>query len=164
MNTRQHRRPQSPRSPACAQRGVYAIEYAFTFLFLFGLIYTIICYGILLTYKLALQNAAEDGARAALRHQPDIAQRITEAQAIATQRTQGWWPAAISAPAPTATLERAGGTCGADWANRCSIRVTISMHLVDGNQKNLFALPLPYFALPDSLTGQASVLLEGSAI
>lgn len=147
-----------------AQRGVYAIEYAFVFLFLFGLLYTIICYGILFTFKVALQNAAEDGARAALRYQPTIAQRLTEAQSVATQKTQGWWPAALGTPAPEATLAQAGASCGSEWNNRCSISVTITMNLRDGSQKHLFALPLPYFAMPDALSGQATVLLEGAAI
>lgn len=167
MNGKEHLHPPTRRRPhpkAWVQRGVYAIEFAFTFLFLFGLIYTIVCYGILLTYKLALQNAAEDAARAALRYQPDISLRIIEARKVALERTQGWWPVAVPAPEPTATVERAGSTCGTDWESRCSILVTIDMHLVDGSQKNLFALPLPQFALPDQLTGQASVLLEGAAL
>ena len=81
---RQRRCPRL-RPVARAQRGVYAIEFAFTFLLLFGLIYTIICYGILLTYRMALQNAAEEGARAALRYQPDITARLAEAGVISIQ-------------------------------------------------------------------------------
>jgi len=158
---RQRQRP-CPRPSARAQRGVYAIEYAFTFLLLFGLIYTIICYGILLTYRMALQHAAEDGARAALRYQPNIAARLAEAEDVARQRVQGWWPAALDVPAPKADLVQEGANCGPEWQNRCSIQVTITMDLMDdANSRHLLALPLPEFALPDSLTGQASVLLEG---
>ncbi|MDD3785746.1 MAG: TadE/TadG family type IV pilus assembly protein [Hydrogenophaga sp.] len=158
---RQRRCPRL-RPVARAQRGVYAIEFAFTFLLLFGLIYTIICYGILLTYRMALQNAAEEGARAALRYQPDITARLAEAENVARLRVQGWWPGALDAPEPKADLVQEGAICGPEWANRCSIQVSITMDLVDDdNGKHLFALPMPEFALPDSLTGQASVLLEG---
>lgn len=152
-----------PRSAVRArpQRGVYAIEFAFTFLLLFGLIYTIVCYGILLTYRLALQNAAEEGARAALRYQPDVAARLAEAENVARQRVLGWWPAALEAPAPRAELMQAGANCGVAWDSRCSVQVTVTMHLVGTNGKHLLGLPLPEFALPDQLSGQASVLLEG---
>jgi type IV secretory pathway VirB3-like protein len=49
---------------------VYAIEFAMVFLIFFAVLYGAICYGMLFAFRLGVQNAAEDGARAALRYQP----------------------------------------------------------------------------------------------
>ena len=48
---------------ARAQRGAYAVEFAFVFLLSFALLYGAICYGMLFAFRLSLQTAAEDGAR-----------------------------------------------------------------------------------------------------
>jgi len=52
---------------ANAQQGAYAVEFAFVFLLAFAMLYGALCYGMLFAFRLGLQNAAEDGARAALR-------------------------------------------------------------------------------------------------
>ena len=49
------------------QRGVYAVEFALVFLMFFALLYASLCFGLLFAFRAGLQNAAEDGARAALR-------------------------------------------------------------------------------------------------
>ena len=151
------------------QRGVYAIEYAMAFLLFFGLVYSIICYGILFTFRFGLQNAAEDGARAALRHQTSLAARQLKAQQVAEDRSLGWKPGAavLTIPLPevcqtsTGTCLQPAGTlpCGTSWAQRCQVSVTV--RLSDLHQ---VLPPFPAFALPDELVGQASVLLDGSSL
>lgn len=141
------------------QRGFYAVEYAFVFLFLFGLIYGIVCYGILFTFKLGLQAAAEDAARAALRHQVGIPARQAQAELVAQQRTAGWWPPAAAPLTISSQLEQADASCGRGWLDRCSLTVTIQ-----ASQLQQVLPPIPGFALPDRLTGQASVLLDGRTL
>lgn len=147
--------------PARGQRGVYAIEFALVFLIFFAVLYAIICYGIIFTLRFGLQNAAEDGARAALRYQSTLPARETEAREIARQRASGWLPVA---PTVTATACQVGTTnctaatrtCTALWTQRCQMVVTVRL---DGLRAVL--PPLPSFAAPDTLVGRASMLLDG---
>lgn len=155
--------------PRRRQRGVYAIEYAMAFLLFFGLIYSIVCYSILFTFRFGLQNAAEDGARAALRHQTSLAARQLKAQQVAEDRSRGWKPAAavltialpeVCQPATGNCLQPAGTLpCGTSWALRCQVSVTVRL-----GELHQVLPPFPAFALPDELVGQASVLLDGSAL
>lgn len=152
--------------PASArlQRGVYAIEYAFVFLVFFTVLYAIICLGIVFTLRFAMQNAAEDGARAALRYQTDIPGREQKAKAVAELQTNGLFP---SKPVVVATVCRVDGNncdpakraCGAAWEQRCQVTVKIT---VSGFAQLL--PPLPSFAVPDMLAVQASMLLDGRAL
>ncbi len=152
-----------------AQRGVYAIEYAMAFLLFFGLVYAIICYSIVFAFRFGLQNAAEDGARAALRHQSSLAARQLMAQQVARERSLGWKPAAavLTIPLPSVCHSGTGdclqpaGTlpCNTTWAQRC--HVTVTVRLSDLHQ---VLPPFPAFALPDELVGVADVLLDGSSL
>ena len=160
---------QPPRPSPCRQRGVYAIEYAMAFLLFFGLVYSIVCYSILFTFRFGLQNAAEDGARAALRHQNSLAARQLKAQQVAQDRSAGWRPAGavltIALPeicqTDTGNCLQPAGTlpCGTSWALRCQVSVTVRL----GGLHQVLP-PFPSFALPDELVGQATVLLDGSAL
>lgn len=151
------------------QRGVYAIEYAMAFLLFFGLVYSIICYSILFSFRFGLQNAAEDGARAALRHQSSLAARQLKARQVAEDRSLGWKPAAavltiplpdICQPATGDCLQPASTLpCGTSWAQRCHVSVTVRLGAL-----HQVLPPFPTFALPDELVGRASVLLDGSAL
>jgi Zn-dependent protease with chaperone function len=157
------------RAPHHLQRGVYAIEYAMAFLLFFGLVYSIICYSILFSFRVGLQNAAEDGARAALRHQSSLAARQLKARQVAEDRSLGWKPAAavltiplpdICQPATGDCLQPAGTLpCGTSWAQRCHVSITVRLGAL-----HQVLPPFPAFALPDELVGQASVLLDGSAL
>lgn len=141
-----------------AQRGAYAVEFAFVFLLAFALLYGAICYGMLFTFRLSLQNAAEDAARAALRYQPDFANRRQTALDVATSRVS-WMPG--DAPSIDARICRAGtnactaSDCGTTWAQRCLVTVTIQT-----NNLGLVLPPMPGFALPSALVGKASMLLD----
>ncbi|WP_137916864.1 TadE/TadG family type IV pilus assembly protein [Hydrogenophaga sp. 2FB] len=159
----------TPRSGSHRQRGVYAIEYAMAFLLFFGLIYAIVCYSIVFTFRFGLQNAAEDGARAALRHQPNLAARQLKAQQVAQARTLPWKPTAavLTIPLPavchsgSGTCLQPAGTlpCDTTWAERCQVSVTVRL-----SDLHKVLPPFSAFVLPDELVGQATVLLDGSAL
>lgn len=150
------------RNSARAQRGVYAVEFALVFLILFSLMYGIICYGMIFTFRMGLQNAAEDGARAALQYQNTVEGRRQRAQAVAVAQSN-WMPSIVNL-VPTAqvcTVEDgncASAKCGTTWVMRCQVVVTITAN-------NLRALlpPLPNFAIPDQIVGQATMLLDGKS-
>ncbi|MDP9990585.1 Flp pilus assembly protein TadG [Variovorax boronicumulans] len=147
---------------ARSQRGAYAIEFALVFLIFFSLLYAIICYGMLFTFRVGLQNAAEDGARAALQYQNSLEARRQHAQDVA--KTQSNWMPPIVNLNPVAqicTVEDnicISAKCGSNWTMRCQIVVTVTA-------TNLRALlpPLPNFAIPDQIVGQASMLLDGKS-
>ncbi|MDQ0014255.1 Flp pilus assembly protein TadG [Variovorax boronicumulans] len=158
---KKHRTPASTH----AQRGVYAIEFAFVFLMAFTLLYAVICYGLLLTLRMGLQNAAEDGARAALRYQLSLDRRGTEAVDVAELRTN-WLPDTLkqsrSVIATVCTVEGSNCTapaCGMEWGNRCQMVVTVTV----GNMRQVLP-PLPSFAIPDQIAGKASMLLDGRSL
>lgn len=146
------------------QDGVYAIEFAFVFLIFFSLVYAALCYGIFFTLRFGLQNAAEDGARAALRHQVNLQAREAKAEAVTRQQTSGWLPVALGSNDVVTKIceveskNCTGLRCGTEWSQRCQIEVTIT---VRGMNK---LLPLLNFAMPDTMVGQASMLLDSRGL
>ncbi|MBJ2157083.1 TadE/TadG family type IV pilus assembly protein [Variovorax sp. IB41] len=150
------------RPAARRQRGVYAIEFAMVFLIFFAVLYGAICYGMLFAFRLGVQNAAEDGARAALRYQSTLAARTDQAQAIAAQRIS-WLPAVVTRNATATVCGVVGNVCGAPtcgptWAARCQVVVTVT-----ASNMQLLLPPLPSFAMPSQIVGRASMLLDGRA-
>lgn len=162
------------------QRGVYAIEFAVVFLFFFALLYAVLCYGVLFTVRLGMQNAAEEGARAGLRFQPTWAMRLAEAERHVQQRlTWMKYP-----PVPRAQLCEMGtvpscrdatGTgaqpsCHAAAGHLCQIVVSVS-YAPFANSGEPWLPPLPAALLPAgsvtqgafTLTGRASMLLDERA-
>lgn len=143
---------------ARAQRGAYAVEFAFVFLLSFALLYGAICYGMLFAFRLSLQTAAEDGARAALRYQSDFTVRRQKAVDVATSSVS-WMPG--DAPSVDAQICRAGTSacstsdCGTTWTQRCLVTVTVQT-----NKLGLVIPPMPGFAMPGALVGKASMLLD----
>jgi len=165
FDARPHFRTALRRPGAFAQRGAYAIEFAFVFLLFFVLLYAILSWGILMTLRGGLQNAAEDGARAALRYQvvatgSQNPLRQAKAAEIAGLRVAGWF---ATPPLVVAQIcQPDSGVCGAPvcdatWAQRCQIVVTVTASGLNA------MLPLLQFALPDVLVGRASMLLDGRA-
>ncbi len=151
------RAPGSPRS----QRGVYAIEFAMVFLIFFTVLYAVICYGMLFAFRLGLQNAAEDGARAALQYQSTLAARVARATSVAEARSD-WMPRVKAPDVSICHVEGAAGvalcpavSCGPSWSQRCQVHVVVQ---ADNLQSVL--PPLPSFAVPDQIAGRASMLLE----
>ncbi|EJL71686.1 TadE-like protein [Variovorax sp. CF313] len=150
------------RTRAHAQRGAYAVEFAMVFLIFFTLLYGIISYGMLFAFRLGLQNAAEDGARAALRYQPTLPARITQAQTAATV-SSNWMPAIVARNVNATVCGVVANncttpTCGATWDTRCQMVVTVT-----ATNLQLLLPPFPSFAIPDQIVGKASMLLDGRA-
>lgn len=139
------------------QGGVYALEFAFVFLMFFGLIYAIICYAILFTFRFGLQNAAEDGARAALRYQVNLQARQDKAVAITLARTKDWLPVTPHITANVVYYD--GARCGLTLAQRCQIVVNVT-----ASGLNEVLPPFPSFAMPNQLSVQASAWLDGRSL
>ena len=133
------------------------------FLIFFSVLYAIISLGILFALRFSLQNAAEDGARAALRYQISLSKREEEAVKIATQQSIGWAPTPPAVQAQICQVE--GNVCGiaricsAEWSQRCQVVVTVTT----SGMKAVLP-PLMSLAVPDQLTGKASMLLDGKAL
>ena len=150
-----------------AQRGVYAIEFAFVFLIIFALLYAVICYGFLLTMRMSLQNAAEDGARAGLRYQSELNKRKDIASGVATDRS-GWLPASLKTNleveaniciAEGNDCQQEAPPCGPAWSTRCQMVVTVTVSGIGA----VFPA-FPSFAVPDQIVGKASMLLDGRSL
>ncbi|SDZ61167.1 Flp pilus assembly protein TadG [Variovorax sp. YR266] len=150
---------------ARTQRGSYAVEFSIVFLLVFTMLYAIVCYGIVFTLRFGLQNAAEDGARAALRYQVNWEARKAEAIRVA----QAQIPLTLPVP-PTVTAQRCqvlstGASncdtpnCGTTWDFRCQVVVTVT-----ATSMGSLLPPLPRFAVPDTIAGQASMLLDGRSL
>ena len=160
------------------QRGVYAIEFGIVFLFLFAALYALLCYGILFAVRLGLQNAAEEAARAGLRYQPTVAQRLSAARAEANLRLN-WmkYPAVLStqvcqvgASGRFCTDGTALTQCRSSADSLCQIVVSIS-YAPYADKTRPWLPPLPDPLLPDggrttaektafTLNGRASMLLD----
>lgn len=167
------------RSPGRRQNGSTAIEFALTFPLMFMLFYGILTYGLIFTARLSLQLAAEEGARAALRHQvvptgsSQLAQRVVAAVSMATQ--QSAWLGSWQAPSVTADVclnsvscpggGSSGGvlpTCGAGLSDGCQLVVTVAYAYTS---KPLIPTALGMGLLvPSRLIGQARVFLDGRAL
>lgn len=150
------------RTAARPQRGTYAVEFALVFLIFFAVLYGIICYGILFAFRLGVQNAAEEGARAALRYQSTFEARSTHAETIAKQSIT-WLPAVVTRSASATVCSVVDNVCGTPpctptWEARCQMVVTVT-----ATNMQLLLPPLPSFAMPSSIVGKASMLLDGRA-
>jgi Flp pilus assembly protein TadG len=154
------------RASTRSQHGSYAVEFSIVFIVSFTMLYALICYGIMFTLRFGLQNAAEDGARAALRYQTSWAARKTEAERVA----QAQLPRLTLPVAPVVIAHRCqilpgaepnclSPNCGTTWELRCQVMVTVT---ATGIRTAL--PPLPLFAVPDRLVGQASMLLDGRSL
>jgi len=153
---------QGTRPAAHHQRGAYAIEFAFVFLIFFALLYGTICYGMLFAFRLGVQNAAEDGARAALRYQPTMQARQTHAASVAEQAIS-WLPSIVARNAEATVCGVVSNvcpapTCGPGWDDRCQMVITVTASNMHG-----LLPPLPSFAMPDVIVGKASMLLDGKS-
>lgn len=153
----------STSAPCRRQRGAYAVEFALVFLVFFAILYVVISLGIFLALRFSLQNAAEDGARAALRYQVSLGKREEEAVKVATRQSGGWAPAAPTVQARICQVEGnicdPARVCTAEWSQRCQVVVTVT---TSGMRAVL--PPFMSFAVPDQLTGKASMLLDGKAL
>lgn len=158
-------------SPRC-QRGIYALEYALVFPLVFVVLYAILSYGILFTIRLGMQNAAEEGARAALRYQTvvpaicatQLACRKLAAKKVAESGVTSWLSAAtVDAKLclvdgdDSCTSSGAIPGCGSTLAARCQMIVTVNYDY----EAHPLAPSLPGFGflMPSKIQGRASMLM-----
>lgn len=175
MNSRDH----FAGNPALRRQcGAYAVEYALIFPIFFALMYASILYGVVLTTRLSLQHAAEEGARAALRFQQTVAGgpsqldlRIIAAESTAA--TQAAWlndsptiqaficRTDVQCPGTLGAAEPAPD-CGEDLSESCQIVVVVTYDYA----ANPLVPELLGFGLlaPDNLQGRARVLLDGRTL
>ena len=158
-----------PRTACARQRGVYALEWALIFPVFFLLLYAIISYGLTFLVREAMQSAAEDAARAALRYQSSRSARLQAATTTAQQRLS-WLPANLRPPPDridvqvcrlqNITLCQPTLSCGVPMAERCMVRVTIA--IAYGTNPLLPALPGLglVMAFPDWMTASASIMVD----
>ncbi|MBP6020560.1 MAG: pilus assembly protein [Burkholderiaceae bacterium] len=68
------------------QHGVYAVEFALTFLIFFLVLYAVLTYGMIFAAQQTLNWAAQDGARAGLRWLPTSEGRAQAAEGVALDK------------------------------------------------------------------------------
>jgi len=127
------RQRQNGRGPR-TQAGATVVEFAFVFPVLFLLFYGILTYGVVFLMRLGLQHAAEEGARAALRHplgtcaqalgrscdtdeqrQFQLSSRLGQAYAVSAFSAQ--WMDYRSAPTIVLRVCQVGSDCTASEAS-----------------------------------------------
>ncbi|HEY0914036.1 MAG TPA: TadE family protein [Solimonas sp.] len=172
------------------QRGATAVEYALVFPVFFLLFYGMLSYGVIFMMRLNLQHSAEEGARAALRHQrlpsgnsesPPPSQlelRRRQAEVAATRHSSwinAWKPGLLQIQAricpADAAIDNAAQCPPGSSATNCDLlpgcQVVVTMSYPYAAHANGPALPpLPGFGLmiPNYLTAQARSLLDGRAL
>lgn len=158
-----HRRPAAgglARKSSCArsrsQRGSMSVEFAIIFPLFFLVFYAIVTYSMIFVAQQSLTLAASEGARAALRYQPNatnaasaLALRASAACATATGLVN--W---LAGKAPcTATYAK----CTFDSTMQC---VNVALNYNYASRPLVPSLPLIGLPLPATLTASAMVQLN----
>lgn len=140
------------------QHGVYAVEWAIVFPVFFVLVYAIVSYGLVFLVRESMQNAVEDGARAALRYQTMPSTRLAMAKAV-VQQNLAWLPSGLQPQGEEiqATLE-----CLAEGEQRCFINV--QLHIPYGKNPLAPAIPGLGLLMPEVLKASASVLVGAEGV
>lgn len=131
-----------------SERGAVVIEFALVFVLFFMVMYGITAYGVIFAIKHSLTQAANEGARAAVKDVGGLQARIDLAGTVAAESV-AWL--GDKAPVPVV----AEVPCTAPF-------VCVEVSLVYDYAANPLvpALPALGVVLPDSLTGQATVQLD----
>jgi len=131
------------------QRGAVVIEFALVFVLFFLLMYGIVAYGMVFAIKHSLVQAANEGARAAVRDVGGLPARIELARAVATESI-AWL--GDRAPEPQVSAE--------DCATTPYVCLSVTLVYDYAGSPLVPALPALGVVLPDNLTGQATVQLD----
>lgn len=130
------------------QRGAAAVEFALVLPILLLLVFGIIAYGYMLSFRQSMSQAAAEGARAAAVN-VNAGARETEAIA-AVNEALGAYGVSCSDAGMTCTYRLVKGT--ADCATECA-EIQLSY---DYDAEPLIPVPLVGFAMPDTLSYGAS--------
>lgn len=173
------------------QRGATAIEFALVFPVFFLVFYGMLTYGLIFMMRLNLQHAAEEGARAALRHQRPVEEgsespaptqlelRRRYAITIAERQSdwlRSWKPGLVDISdricKADAIIDDAS-VCPAnnavvtdcDVAPGCQVIVTVRYpYAAAANGPAIPPLPGIGLVIPNYLYAQSRVLLDGRAV
>lgn len=139
----------SQRALRSAQRGAVVIEFALVFVLFFVVMYGIVAYGVIFAVKHSLVQAANEGARAAVRDVGGVTARVELARTVAAENL-AWLGDKAPEPQVSAAL------CAA------TPYVCLKVELAYDYATNPLvpALPALGVALPERLTGQAMVQLD----
>lgn len=131
------------------ERGAAAVEFALVFVLFFVIMYGIVSYGIVFALKHSLTQAANEGARAAVRDVGGLGSRIELARTTAANAV-AWLGG--QAPAPVVTAPPCVGTAF----------VCVKVALTYDYAAHPIVPPLPGLgiALPASIAAQATVQLD----
>lgn len=131
------------------ERGAVVIEFALVFVMFFMVMYGIVAYGVIFAIKHTLTQAANEGARAAVKDVGGLPERIALAGTVAAE-SMAWL--GERAPAPVVTAEPCAATP--------FVCVRVSLTYDYASSPLVPALPALGIALPASLVGQATVQLD----
>ncbi|PPE74720.1 hypothetical protein C3942_08155 [Solimonas fluminis] len=172
------------------QRGATAVEYALVFPVFFLLFYGMLTYGLIFMMRLNLQHSAEEGARAALRHQrlpagntespapSQLELRRRQAETVAASHSSWintWKPGLLQIQARICKADAAtdnaaqcptgSSVTDCDILPGCQVVVTMSYpYAAHANGPALPALPGFGLMIPNYLTAQGRILLDGRAL
>ncbi|MDD5329943.1 MAG: pilus assembly protein [Sulfuricella sp.] len=130
------------------QGGAMAVEFALVFAMFFVVMYGIVAYGIVFAVQHSLTQAANEGARAAVRDVGDTAARMALAQTVATGAVS--W---LGARAPVPVVN------AANCVSTPYVCVTVSLTYNYAANPIVPSLPGLGVVLPANLRGQATVQL-----
>lgn len=139
------------------QRGAAAVEFALIMPLLLILVFGIISYGYMLSFRQAISQGAAEGARAAAVAQ-NPANQSTDAVAALNEALDSY---GVACAGPSGPLTRNGstvGTCGvvvAPCENDASVDCAKVSVNYDYDAHPLLPVPLVGLALPDNLTYSA---------
>lgn len=168
----------SARAGLRRQSGAHAVEYAIVFPVFFMLLYGTLAYGLIFVMRLGLQNAAESGARAALRYPVGATSQITarEAAAEATALNAARWindlgslrivadicPLSTDCLAVSGVEQADNIPCGKTLDDGCQVVVTVEFPYA--THPIFPALPGLGLIMPARLQGRARAVLDGRAL
>jgi Flp pilus assembly protein TadG len=155
----------------CRQRGAYAVEFALIFPVFFAVAYGVLAFALVFFMRMNLQQAAEEGARAALQYQTTHGARLQRAVSVAHSQTS-WMPVPPSVVAdiclinsgcqPTSTPAAPATSCGDTVAAACQIVVVATYDYA--THPLIPALPGFGLLLPNTLRAVAAVLVDGRTL
>lgn len=143
---------QPKRRPAVNQHGAVVVEFALVFVLFFVVMYGIVCYGVIFAIKHSLEQAANEGARAAVADIGGLAARIDVAEKTAKKAIE--WLGTL-APVPVVTTPACPSPYTASFT-------CVSVALTFDYAANPLVPPLPGLGivLPATIGAQATVQLD----
>lgn len=131
------------------QQGAVVIEFALVFVLFFMFLYGIVAYGMIFAMKHSLLQAANEGARAAVRDVGGLPERMTLAGVVAGESV-AWL--GTRAPVPEVSAENCAATP--------YVCLNVKLSYDYAANPLLPALPALGIVLPTQLSGQATVQLD----